>query len=180
MNKNPLYVLALFILILIGCKSEQDKMKDEITALEKVLKGDSASKPDYSKAETMIKLYETYASKFPDDTLSADYLFRAADISGHINKINEACELYNMVVTKFPKSFRTPYAVFMQAFLYETSLNDIDKAREKYNEFISKYPKHELWDDANQSLVNLGMPLEALVKQWEEKADSSVGNVSGN
>ena len=173
MAKNPIYVLLLLVLILFGCTNEKTKMQNEIASLEKVLHGDSSNKPDYSKAEKMIALYETYANKFPDDSICADYLFRAVDISGHINKINQACDLYNMVVVKYPASFKTPYALFMQAFLYETSMNDIDKAREKYNQFISKYPKHELWDDANQSLANLGLPLDELVKKWETQNDTS-------
>lgn len=175
--KNFAFAISI-LLLLTSCASEQQKMQNEIAQLEKALKGDSSVRPDYSKAEKMIDLYQSYANKFPDDTLSASYLFKAADISAHLNKINQACDLFNMVAVKYPESFRAPYAVFMQAFLYETSLNNIDMAREKYNTFISKYSNHELWDDANQSLANLGIPVEELVKQWDANSEKDTTEIN--
>ena len=74
-------------------------------------------------------------------------------------------------MTSFPEFRKSPTALFMQAFIYETTIQDKEKAKEKYSAFIQKYPDHSLTTSAKASLdqLNANISDEELIRSFEEK-----------
>ena len=81
----------------------------------------------------------------------------------------QAIQYFHRVNNDFVNYEKAPLSMFLEAFVYETQLFDTQKAGEIYKEFIVKYPKHELADDAQASINNLGKTPEELVKEFEAK-----------
>lgn len=177
-NSLKLLSLSVAILFFTACLSPQKKMNDQIAQFEKTLYADSSMNPDAAKAKEIIGLYTSYADKFPDDTLSAGYLFKAADISSKINETTQAIELFGRMLKNYPDNKNAPYALFLQGFIYENQIGDPVKARPYYEAFLKKYPDHPIAGDVTFSLENLGKTPEELIKQFESKIPADSLNTS--
>lgn len=166
----------LFVLAgLMACGSAAKDM-EKIKALEKTVFADPTGMNKEQAAQLVI-LYEKFASKYPKDSMAPTCLYKAAEMSINLNKGNDAVTYFDRVINDYPTYPRLPEAYFLKGFVYEISLMNLNKAREAYTAFIQKYPNHELTDDAQISLNNLGKTpeqilLEAQAKQEKAKADS--------
>ncbi|MEP7171492.1 MAG: tetratricopeptide repeat protein, partial [Bacteroidota bacterium] len=149
-------ILVLFIAsAFASCKSAKEKLADQIRQGEKEMLNDSSQAVNHKKAMEMINLYKEYAEKFKDDTLAAEYLFRAGDVSNGIGQYRQAIDFYKQC-SEINSYSKQPVAFFLQGFIYETQLNDMQNAKRIYEEFLQKYPNHKLATDVNFSLANLG------------------------
>ena len=83
-------ILGLLVLFVTSCVKPQQSMQAQITDMEKVLFSDVSKIPNPAAADSMIKMYVSYADQFQDDTLAPEYLFRAGDIANGIGKPKDA------------------------------------------------------------------------------------------
>src|SRR2546423_1872108 len=170
------HIIYLFIIaaIVAGCKSEKQKMSELIQKNEKILFTDSTKMLNPRLALSEIELYKDFAEKFPDDTLSPAYLFRAADMAHGMRKNKDAMDLYHEFISKYPSHPKAAASLFLIAFVYDNDLHQADSAKIKYKEFLQKYPQHQLAPSAQAALDQLEMGLtdEQLVKMFEAKQDS--------
>ncbi|TSA32346.1 MAG: hypothetical protein D4R64_16325 [Porphyromonadaceae bacterium] len=172
MRFNKIILLVLSVILIAGCgvNSEKKKAIDRITANEAKIFGDStATIPDQKTGMEMIQAYTDYANAWPKDTISAEFLFKGAEIAMNLDQSGMAIEYYNRILLSYPKFNKRPYCIFLQAFILENQMNQYDQARARYQEFIDKYPDHILVKDARASIENMGKPIEELIKQWDEK-----------
>jgi TolA-binding protein len=174
MKKISILLLAVVFIAVSGCKPSKEKMTTEITNLEKELYANTSGSIDKQKAEKMVALYTEFAEKFPEDSLSANYLFKAGEILMNISKNVEAIETYDKLISRFPKYSKTPDALFLQGFVLENNMKNIAKAREKYTEFMTKYPNNELATQVKFSLDNLGKTPEQIIEEFQKKKNDSI------
>lgn len=167
------FTLAAFI---FSCKSPKEKLADEIKDAEKNLFADSAMNMNRSTAQRVVDFYTTYANKFPEDSLTPEYLFKAGDLSSGISSYNRALGYFNEVYTKYPQHNKAATSLFLMGFINENSLNDTSAARKYYSEFLEKYPKHEMAQSASFSLQNIGKSTDELVKMFQQSTDSTTSN----
>ncbi len=163
--------LVFLATALISCTNTRNKLKQEIEEKEKVLFKDKDVKMNTKTAREVISQYRYYAEKFPDDSMSAEYLFKAGDVSSGINAYTNALEFFGTVTQKYPQSTKAAYSLFLQGYINENNMHDTAKAKQFYNEFISKYPAHEMAESAKFSLLNLGKTPEQIIAEFS-KADS--------
>lgn len=163
-------------LLLFSCSSPQKEKVKKITELEASVFDSTKLSLDKNVANELVKKYEEYANEYKTDTISPMYLFKAGELAMSLNDGMKAMMLYKKVEQEFPDYKKAPVSIFLQAFLYENYLNDKESAKKLYNTFISKYPNHELVKDAKASLENIDIPLEDLIKKFEENSskDSTV------
>jgi TolA-binding protein len=175
MKFKLLYLVAL-LSFLFSCKPESDRTADKIKETEKQLVNDSTRVLNRDLAEQQLKSYAEFSEKFPEDSRSEEFLYKAAELANSMGKTAVALDYYHNFCEKYPKSKKAPYALFLQAFIYENQLKNLDKAKELYNSFLTSYPDHELAKDARFSLNNLGKSEDELIKMFEEKnkEDASV------
>jgi TolA-binding protein len=172
MKINKIIILVLSVILVAGCgvNSQKKKALDRIAASEAKIFGDStATIPDQKTGMEMIQAYADYANAFPKDTISAEFLFKGAEIAMNLNQSGMAIEYYNRILLYYPEFKKRPYCVFLQAFILENQMNQYDQAKARYQEFIDKYPDHVLVKDARASIENMGKPIEELIKEWDEK-----------
>jgi len=124
---------------------------------------------DKAKGFALIDAYVSYSKDHPKDTLSAEYLFKAADIAMNLQTGSQAILYYDKILSNYPNFNKRPECVFLKAFIYENQLGDLKEAEKQYKEFIKTYPDHTLAKDAKASLEYLGKSPEELIKIFQEK-----------
>ncbi len=172
MSIKTLAFITAITLTFAACVNTKDKLKSEIKEKEDALFAEKDHSINPNKARDVITLYRYYAEKFPEDTVSADYLFKAGDVSSGINAFQNALEFFHIVSEKYPNSSRAGYALFLQGFINENTLGDTASARKYYQEFIKRYPKHEMTESAEFSLQHLGKSAEDVVKEVTHQQDT--------
>jgi tetratricopeptide (TPR) repeat protein len=169
-QKIILILLPVFLITGCGVNSEKKKVLDRIAVNEAKIFGDSKGTiPDQKTGMEMIQAYTDYANAWPKDTLSAEFLFKGAEIAMNLNQSAMSIEYFNRILLNYHGFSKLPYCLFMQAYILENQMNQYDQAKTRYQEFIDKYPNHVLVKDAKASIENMGKPIEELMKQWDEK-----------
>ncbi len=168
-------LLIIFISGIFACtpakKTNVDKNKllVEIQQIEKKIYADTVMDLDVGAANNAILLYSRFATQNPDDTASAEYLFRAAEICKSLGKGRLSLTYYEKIENDYPDFPKVAVCIFMQGFVNENLLLDIEKAKYHYERFIEKYPNHALAKDTKVMIQNLGKSPEELIKSFQEK-----------
>jgi tetratricopeptide (TPR) repeat protein len=174
-NFNVVKVVVVFSigLLIVSCSAPQTEMRDAIHQAELKLLTDSTFSPDAEEAKNLITLYDAYAKKFPADTLSAEYLFKAGEISVGINNPKKGIEYYSRLYEQYPSFSKAPVALFLQGFIYENQLGDLVNAKLIYEKFLELYPNHPIANDVTISLENLGKSPEELIQMFQDKQNAN-------
>ena len=170
MNKIKFVLLLLPVLAMISCGSNKEikQMHKEISELEGGLFADSLKPVDRLKAQEMIQAYENFVNAYPEDSLSAEYLYKSSEIAMNLQMSGRAVEGYQRILTDYPDFDKSALCIFLQAFVYENQMQQFEEAKSLYREFLEKHPGHELAEDALVSIQNMGKSLEELIKSWEK------------
>ncbi|MBT8232267.1 MAG: tetratricopeptide repeat protein [Saprospiraceae bacterium] len=112
---------------------------------------------------------EAFALSHPKDANAPDYLFKAAEVAKSLRTFPKSLTLYDWIIEEYPDFEKAGTALFLKGFIIENNLGDDEKAREIYNEFLKKYPKHDLADDVQFLIENLGKSDEEILKMIESK-----------
>lgn len=152
-----------------------DEVKAAITKAETELYGSDKNNLEFdkTKAQYLVDTYGVFTGKFSDDPETANYLFKTAEVLRSLRKFNEAVGVYSKISKNFPDYEKAPHSLFLEGFSYENDLNDLEKAKVRYQDFIKKYPKHELADDVQFSLDNLGKSPEEIIQGFEKTREEN-------
>lgn len=145
--------------------SPQDRL-DRISELETQVLGQEDFSAD--TALMLVSLQESFATDFPEDSLAAILLYKAADIARGAGEPGLAIKLWGKVHRLYPDFKLAKEALFLQAFTFETQIGDINNARIYYENFINRYPNHELADVARMALENLNKDPEELIQKFRQ------------
>lgn len=125
--------------------------------------------------EKKVEMTETFES--------ADALFQAIGESIYAKQDpQKSIKMVDRLLTDYPDYESNPVALFMLAsFVYDEQLQDYDKARETYQRIIDNYPDSPFAKDAALAIPQLGIPLDELIKSFEEASLSAdAGSVEGD
>lgn len=159
---KKLTFIAITILTVIACQSPKEKALENIQALES---NDSVFSPE--QIEKAKEAYIDFATKYPDDEMAPEFLFKAGQRCNVGAEHEKAIELFQQVIDKYPKHKIAEDALFLQAYVYENELKDYGKAKAAYTQFIELYPKSELAEDAGYSIKNMGKTPEQIFEEFE-------------
>ena len=151
-----------------NAKPDKQKLYSQIMDLEKEV-FDTTKSINRGVAINLMLLYARYAHDFPNDSLSPEFLYKAAEVARGAGDGKNAVRYFKLILDKYPDYPKRAISVFMLAFTYENLLNDTANARKYYTEFIKEYPNHEFADDAKQLLKYLGKSPDEIVKSFENK-----------
>jgi len=166
------YSLILFILtgvILTACNKSQSSLQTEISEMEK--SATATSTIDTVNCDSLISLYKNYCVLYKDDTICADYFFKAAELSVQLGKYQQAIELFGNT-QRFPVYRKGARALFMQGFIAENNLHDKNAAREYYNRFIIKFPNHKMASEVKMLIQSLNFTDEMLIQNLKRQNDT--------
>ena len=79
---------------------------------------------------------------------------------------------FQNVIDKYPEGEYASKALFMVGFINANYLKNYEKAKKYYTEFIFKYPNHDLTDDAQYEVDNLGKNIDDLPLFKDEGAET--------
>ncbi len=169
--------ILLFAIIISSCNQNSSKMVKQITEMEKELYASKTPIPDEDKVKEVLDLYIKFADTYPNDTLAAEYLYKAATLSMNTNQNEKAIAILDRIIKDYSDFKKLPETYFLKAFIYDNNIKNINKAREAYTVFLQKFPKSDLVDDAAISLDNLGKTPEQIIKEFQaeelRKSDSA-------
>jgi TolA-binding protein len=116
-----------------------------------------------------VKAYDDFATYFPNDSLTPDFLFKAGEISTANQQYKQALTYYERITKQYPNFKLKAESLYLQAYLLDNFLNDDAKAKVIYEEVIAKYPDLPYASDAKAAIKNLGKSDEELIKEFERK-----------
>ena len=150
-----------------GGKSDAMSLEESIRLQEETVYNADQNKLSRQEATVLVNLYEKYANKNPEDSLTPEYLFRASDITMNLRRPGQTIRLFDRILNEYPDFKKAPVVLFLKAFVYEDQMQDYDNARKYYELFLEKYPDDDFADDAEISLKNLGKSPEELIREFE-------------
>ena len=174
-----LFLLAFVALMFFTCTPKSntsiEKERTDIANLEKSLKEAKDVNKDKETAATLIQKSLDYVEKHPQDSLSPEVLFKAADVSRGLGNYEEAIRLWTKVYTEYQSYEKAADALFLKGFTYDKDLNDKAQAKQYLTLFMRKYPKHPLIKDV-QLLLNYNQRNKSdldLIKEFKKKSDGA-------
>lgn len=180
--KNSLFFCLLAIaLLLTSCgpdltpeeykRAQADSVRAVINAEESKINASKAQNVlDTKAANSVLRLYDQFVAKFPEDTMAPDYLFKAADIAGNaLKQYQKSVAYYDQILKNYPGYSKTGDCLFLAGFTWQDKLGDALKAKTYYDRLIAEYPNHEFADDAKALISMFGKSDEEIIKEFESK-----------
>ncbi|MEX2597184.1 MAG: tetratricopeptide repeat protein [Salibacteraceae bacterium] len=149
-------------------QQEIAEMEREIKAYAKQEKNDMMT----AKAERLLVRYRDYISNNPRDSITAEYLFKAADLSLGVGKPNASINYLDRLIKDFPDFRKTVEMMLFKGFIYESYLNQHAEAVKAYQALINRFPNHRLAQDAQSSIDHLTMSEEELIEKFKKLNES--------
>lgn len=172
--QKTLIIFSIVGLFLVSCSNPKKDAKTElvesIAALEQKCYNDSDNSYDHKMALKTLNEYQKFIKEYPEDSLSAHYLYLGGQLSKSINLYGEAIHQFETLIKDFPHYSHVANAKFLIGMIYENDIKDTAKARQNYQEFIEQYPTDDLVDDAQFLIQNLSLTDEQLIQLLESKS----------
>ena len=171
-NFKIIFTILSSIILFTSCQPDDKQIiTNNINDLETRLFETKKGVINTKEAANMIHAYISYVDTYPTDTMSAKYLFKAADVSINTFHSQESIKLFDRLLNEYPNYGKTPHALFLKAFTYENYLGLTDSAQKYYQIFIEKYPNHIFTNDAQLSLQNLGKTPEEVIRGFKKSQE---------
>lgn len=166
MKKFIVYFVLVFVLVLVGCNSNDpakriEKLEEQAFATE------GAINPEV--ANDLVSAYCDFADANPDDAMAPEYLFKAVDVSMNLNEPQRTIYIIDKLLNNYPDYPRTQAALFVKAFIFETRYENYDMAKKIYEQYLVMYPDGEFAESCRASIENIGLTPEELVKKFENQ-----------
>jgi len=162
------FISVIVSAVVSSCNTvPKEQQIENIKKLEKDVFGSQSL--DKDKGIEMINAYVEFSKKNPTDTISASFLFKAAELSMNLQLGSQSIIYYDKIMKNYPEFNKVAECLFLKAFVYENQLQDMDNAKKYYSQFIEDYPNHPLVKDAEASIKYLGKSPEELVKMFQEQ-----------
>ena len=142
----------LLLSLLSACAlSQRTQLRHELEQHRRALTAPDDVNAARPAAERYVALAEHYATRYPTDTLSARYLFVAADVARGLGDYERAIGLLERL-DAYPAFPQLPEAVFFRGFVADANLRDRQRAARYYRAFLERYPAHPLATQVRQLL----------------------------
>lgn len=163
--------------LLLGCGDKDGspaEVAERIRAMEDSLVD---GRPfDMRQAMALVDVYKAYANANPYDTISAQYLLKAANLAKSIGDGDLSVKLYDRIIKDFPSWRRLPDVMYLRAFTIDSEWDNRGEAEVAYREVISKFPDHPFARDARAMIENLKYSDDELIQRFKAMEDSAKGD----
>ncbi len=164
---NRLLVFVALVMLAGACSNPS--LKEKIESQEKELLENQSGNVDKEVINQLLDNYLEYAEKHPADSLTPQYLFKAADVMMNNGMPVKSIEQIDKIMNRYPDFERVSDALFLKGFILENHLGELGRAKTVYEIFLNQYPEHEFADDVEVSLKYLGRTPEEMVREFEER-----------
>jgi len=163
------------LMILALCQAcnngpSRDEMVDDLRVQDSIFTSNSNKMAiDNIEAQKMVDGYMQFADKFPQDSLSPLFLHKAGDIYSQIGNCDNALQLYDRIIEKYPEYQNIEDVFFNRGWTLE-SAQRYPEAREAFKDYLERCPNHPLANDIRYMLEQNLIGLSA-----EEQYEAIVG-----
>lgn len=167
--KRTILSIAAAALLVVACNHTpkeltHDQLHDSIEVLETQLQKVSPIDPvDTALGNNMLALCLQFADRYPDDTLAAHYLHRAAYIALSMDLIDDMVACYDRIIDNYPDYEKLDECYYEKGIALDNAGRK-DQARKAYQDFLDEYPDHFLADDIRKAIPLLDMSDELLLE----------------
>lgn len=169
--KTSIYAwIAMAFMAFMACQpaSESSVAKEQIAMRKTIadLEGEVAKSVEVDRvlAADLVSRYIQYYNRYHADTLSGEYLLRAASLSTGIGEYQQGIDLLVHFHDGYPSSKRRAQAAFTVAFIYDVYLQNPDKAIIHYQAVIDQYPDSPYARESEAAMRLVGMSDEQLIE----------------
>lgn len=165
-----------------GSGSDADSLKNDthammMTRIDSIYKKMSQSNTyDPSQAMDAMRMYVEFSTKYPKDSMTAEYLFRASDIAQGTGNYQQAAEYLETILSEHTMYTKYPDALFSAALVYDEHLENVnhggDRAIQLYDLIINKYPGSNYAEQSAVLKTYVGKPDSVFYNDVRRKADS--------
>lgn len=142
------------ILLMLGCSNPQKEKRKELNQLEQELtKGYSKE-----KANQLNVGYLEYIEKYPDDTLSKEYMMRGVETAIVNNDPKQAIQFIDLFLKKYPTDPKASLMQFKKAVVFELLYQDPVGAIAQYELVVKNYPGSKERVEAQNAILLLQDP----------------------
>lgn len=161
-------VFCLLLFGLFACEPappNQDAIQQEIKGLESDIRNNPTIL-DTGKALKVVDLYLQFQRLYPNDSLSPEYLFKAADVSRGTGRFEQALHLLKSFEMAYPAHPRRAVCVFLQGYIYQNDLSSFALADQAYQRFLENFPNHPLAPEARNMQAMMQIPEAELMDRF--------------
>lgn len=165
-------VIILAATLLVACGPSREERIEQIEDFEDSI-FESAVAADEATADQLTALYTAFADKYPDDTLSPQFLLKAAEIQGNVLHTDNSIALYDRIINNYPDFEDLPICYFLKGIAYESD-SQFEKARQAYQTFVDKYPDHYMADQTRKMIPLVGKSTEEMLDDILAAANDTI------
>jgi TolA-binding protein len=152
-----------------GNTQEKQELIAQIDSLQAKMFDQKSMELNKELAVKGVAAYQDFVKKFPEDTASAEYLFRLSDLSRALGDNANAIQYLDRICKNYPTFKKIPECLFLQGYYYQEYFKDTVQAKSYYTRLITKYPTHAFVDDAQALMKMFGKSEEDIIKDFEKK-----------
>lgn len=124
-------------------------------------------------AQSFVDACEAYALAYPGTKEAPEFLYKATEVSRTLRTFTKSLSMYDWIIDQYPQYEKAPTAMFLKGFIIENELNNDEAAMEVYRKFLAQYPDHQLTDDVQFLLDNVGKTDEEIMDMIEKNKKPS-------
>ncbi len=163
-------VLLFFIAAFISCSADKKEEDREMISQMETTTISDVKAISYEKADSLVNAYLDYVKTYPEDSLCATYLYRAADVYANTKRCEESIKMYDRLIKQYPDNFLVEQAYFLKGVVFSQTCLNKEMAKKAFEEFMKKYPSSPLYSQAQMLLIMDTMKDEMdLIRQFEQK-----------
>ncbi|MEX1003504.1 MAG: tetratricopeptide repeat protein [Crocinitomicaceae bacterium] len=142
---------------------DYDEFSKEVNALEtKILK---ETVPSDSLLRSAVTKFQDFASEWPDDPKSPDYLFKASDYALTLNQPAKSVKILDKILNLYPDYDKREDVLYIKADHLDWELRDTTRAKAAYQEYIDNYPETQRAEDARLRIQFIHLSFEEYAKK---------------
>jgi len=158
--------------LLVACGPSREERVDQIEDFEDSV-FENAIGADPATADQLTDLYVAFADKYPTDSLTPQYLMKAAEIQSNVIHTDRAIQLFDRVINDYSYFSEVPMCYFLKGNAYDLNCQ-YDEAKAAYQEFVDKFPNHFMAADTRKLIPLVGMSPEEIFEYNLARADDSL------
>lgn len=169
--KHTALILILAALV-AACGPSKEERIDQIENFEDSI-FESAIAADEATADQLTALYTDFADRYPSDSLTPQYLLKAAEVQSNVMHTDRAIELFDRIIADYPDFEDVPICYFLKGSAYEDN-SQFDLAKQAYQTFVDKYPDHFMAATTRTMIPNVGLSPEEMLDKILDQANDTL------
>ena len=157
---KKIFLILAAATVMVACGPSRQERVEQIEDFEDSV-FENAIGADPATADQLTDLYVAFADKYPTDSLTPQFLMKAAEIQSNVIHTDRAIQLFDRVINDYSYFSEVPMCYFLKGNAYDLNCQ-YDKAKAAYEVFVEKFPDHFMAADTRKLIPLVGMTPEEI------------------